>query len=53
MIQLNDCLANPECYEDKGIIKISEELEKTKQILDAKIERYLELEEKKERFEND
>jgi len=53
MIQLNDCLANPECYEDKGIVKISEELEKTKQILDAKIERYLELEEKKERFEND
>jgi ATP-binding cassette subfamily F protein uup len=25
MIQLNDCLANPECYEDKGIVKISEE----------------------------
>ena len=49
--ELNECLANPKCYEEKGIIKISEELEKTKNILEEKIERYLELEEKKENFE--
>ena len=49
--ELNECLANPKCYEEKGIIKISEELEQTKNILEEKIERYLELEEKKESFE--
>jgi len=48
--ELNECLANPKCYEEKGIIKTSEELEKLKNILEEKIERYLELEEKVESF---
>jgi len=48
--ELNECLANPECYEEKGIVKTSEELEKLKTLLEEKIERYLELEEKVESF---
>jgi len=51
VIELNECLANPECYEEKGIVKTSEELEKIKNQLEEKIERYLELEEKVESFE--
>ena len=50
VISLNECLSNPSCYEEKGIIKISEELEQVKSLLDEKIERYLELEEKVESF---
>jgi ATP-binding cassette subfamily F protein uup len=49
--ELNKCLANPECYEEKGIVKTSEELEKLKTMLEEKIDRYLELEEKVESFE--
>jgi ATP-binding cassette subfamily F protein uup len=49
--ELNECLTDPKCYEEKGIIKISEELEKTKNLLEEKIEKYLELEEKVESFE--
>jgi len=52
VIKLNECLADPKCYEEKGIVKISEELEKTKNELEEKIERYLELEEKVESFGN-
>ena len=50
VISLNECLSNPSCYEEKGIIKISDELEQVKSLLDEKIERYLELEEKVESF---
>jgi ATP-binding cassette subfamily F protein uup len=49
--ELNECLANPKCYEEKGIIKTSKELNKLKNLLDEKIERYLELEEKVENFD--
>jgi ATP-binding cassette subfamily F protein uup len=49
--ELNECLADPKCYEEKGIVKTSEELEKVKNLLEEKIERYLELEEKVESFE--
>ena len=52
VIKLNECLADPKCYEEKGIVKMSEELEKTKNELEEKIERYLELEEKVESFGN-
>jgi len=52
VIELSDCLSTPSCYEEKGIIKVSEELDKIKEKLDNKIERYLELEEKVESFEN-
>jgi len=50
--QLNECLSEPKCYEEKGLVKISEELEYTKEILEEKIERYLELEEKIESFKS-
>jgi len=50
VVKLNECLSNPKCYEEKGIVKTSEELEKIKNILEEKIERYLELEEKVENF---
>jgi len=49
--ELNECLANPECYEEKGIVKTSEKLDELKNLLEEKIEKYLELEEKVESFE--
>jgi ATP-binding cassette subfamily F protein uup len=52
IMKLNECLADPQCYEEKGIVKTSEELEKLKEQLEEKIERYLELEEKVESFTN-
>jgi ATP-binding cassette subfamily F protein uup len=41
---------NPKCYEQKGIVAMSQELEKTKEIYDQKVERFLELEELIESF---
>ena len=46
--QINACLGDPECYAQKGIIALSQELEHTKTLLDTKVERYLELEMKLE-----
>ena len=48
--ELNQCLSNPSCYEQKGIVAISQELEETKTIYEEKVERYLELEELIESF---
>ncbi|WP_418185744.1 ribosomal protection-like ABC-F family protein [Aliarcobacter vitoriensis] len=48
--ELNDCLANPKCYEQKGIITLSTELEKTKEIYEQKVDRFLEIEEIIESF---
>jgi len=50
--EIEECLANPECYQEKGLISLSKELEEIKKIYDEKVERYLELEEKKEELEN-
>lgn len=41
--KLNDCLANPECYQDKGLSSISEELLKLENIYEKKADRYLEV----------
>jgi len=49
--KLNECLSNPECYEEEGITKTSGKLDKLQKELDEKIDRYLELEEKKELLE--
>ncbi|WP_456479034.1 ribosomal protection-like ABC-F family protein [Nautilia sp.] len=46
--QIEECLANPDCYQEKGLVSLSEELEEIKKIYDNKVERYLELEEKRE-----
>jgi len=43
--ELNNCLANPKCYEEKGVISLSNELEKSKEIYEQKVDRFLELEE--------
>ncbi len=48
--EINECLSNPECYAQKGIIAISKELEETKKIYEVKVERFLELEELIESF---
>ena len=49
--QIEECLADPECYQEKGLVSLSEELEEIKKIYDNKVERYLELEEKREALE--
>jgi len=43
--ELNNCLANPKCYEEKGVISLSNELEKSKEIYEQKVDRFLEFEE--------
>ena len=50
VIELNECLSTPKCYEERGIVKVGEELQKIETELNRKIERYLELEEKVESF---
>jgi ATP-binding cassette subfamily F protein uup len=40
---LNDCLGNPECYQEKGLAALSEELSKLEALYEEKSERYLEL----------
>lgn len=46
--ELNTCLSNPKCYEQRGIVAVSSELEEVKAEYEAKVERYLELEMKVE-----
>ena len=48
--ELNACLSNPKCYEQKGIVAVSSELEITKEQYEEKVERFLELEELIESF---
>ncbi len=46
--ELSKCLENPECYNEKGLISISKELEEKQKELDNLVERFLEIEEKLE-----
>lgn len=48
--EINACLMNPKCYEQKGIVAMSQELDATKKIYEIKVERFLELEELIESF---
>ncbi len=48
--EINACLMNPKCYEQKGIVAMSQELDATKEIYEQKVERFLELEELIESF---
>lgn len=48
--EINACLMDPKCYEQKGIIVLSKELEDTKVLYEEKVERFLELEELVESF---
>ena len=48
--ELNECIMNPKCYEEKGLVAVSEELNNTNMIYEEKVERFLELEELMESF---
>jgi len=48
--QINICLSDPSCYEEKGIVAVSKELEQIQTIYEEKVERYLQLEELIESF---
>lgn len=48
--EINDCLMNPACYEQKGIVAVSKELEEVEAVYEQKVERFLELEELIESF---
>ena len=48
--EINACLMDPKCYEQKGIVAMSQELDATKEIYETKVERFLELEELIESF---
>ncbi|QKF82382.1 ribosomal protection-like ABC-F family protein [Halarcobacter ebronensis] len=48
--EINGCLYNPSCYEQKGIVALSKELEDIKELYEQKVERFLELEELVESF---
>jgi ATP-binding cassette subfamily F protein uup len=50
--ELNSCLMDPKCYEQKGIVAVSKELEEIEAIYEQKVEKYLELEELVESFKN-
>jgi len=50
--EIEKCLADPECYNEKGLINLSNEFEEIKKLYDEKVERYLELEELKEKLES-
>ena len=48
--ELNECIMNPKCYEEKGLVAVSEELNSTNELYEEKVERFLELEELMESF---
>ena len=41
--KINECLYNPDCYEEKGLVALSEELSDLEVIYEEKTERYLEV----------
>jgi ATP-binding cassette subfamily F protein uup len=43
--ELNNCMMDPNCYEQKGLVALSKELDETNTIYESKVERFLELEE--------
>jgi ATP-binding cassette subfamily F protein uup len=49
--ELNECVMDPKCYEQKGLVAVSEELDKTNKLYEQRVERFLELEEMVEEFE--
>jgi ATP-binding cassette subfamily F protein uup len=48
---LNSCLGDPECYQQKGLATLSDELAEVEKVYEAKSERYLELLELQEELE--
>ncbi len=49
---LNDCLQNPDCYNEKGLNTLSQELIKMEEEYEQLVERFLEIEEKVEMIES-
>jgi len=49
--ELNNCLANPDCYNQKGLSQVSKELEELETKYEEKSDRYLELLELQEELE--
>ncbi len=47
---INTCLNNPFCYEQKGLIKLSDELKNLEKLYETKVESFLQLEELLESF---
>jgi ATP-binding cassette subfamily F protein uup len=43
--ELEKCIMDPECYNQKGLIEVSDELNKINKIYETKVERFLELDE--------
>ena len=48
--EISECLSNPECYKEKGLDKLSSELQKAKELCDKMSERYFEILELVESF---
>ncbi|QOY53860.1 ABC-F family ATP-binding cassette domain-containing protein [Candidatus Sulfurimonas marisnigri] len=48
MEEKNSCLANPKCYEEIGITKLAQELQKIEDIYEQKVEELLTIQEKEE-----
>ena len=48
----NNCLANPECYEEIGLTKLAQELSEIEKIYEEKMEELFEIEEKLEEIES-
>ena len=48
--KLNECVMDPECYQEKGLIALSQELDEMNKVYEQKVEKFLELEELVESF---
>jgi ATP-binding cassette subfamily F protein uup len=44
----NNCIANPDCYQEIGLSKLASELEKLENLYEQKVEELLNIEEKVE-----
>jgi len=51
MVKINECLSDPKCYEEKGINTLAEELGQIESEYEELMEKYIELEEKREKIE--
>ncbi len=49
---IQQCMQNKDCYETKGLVQLSVELDDTTKDYDKQVERYLELEQKREDIED-
>ncbi len=52
MEELNECLQNPECYQERGLSALSDELKHSEENYEVLVDRFLEIEEKVEMMRN-